>query len=162
MSASNVAGAQQQWAERGNIPKWRRWCGGAAIQHQELLALQPKVWGASDFSSLSKSKCSKIWSFLKNIFLAGENEVGFCLSRHELWVGCWPTLCIQIPRDTWPKLLRQQQVNLSYIAVTLIKICRNQLLTDILLSCGQQIKKLIFNVCADYRSVVDCHNIIAR
>ena len=45
---------------------------------------------------------------------------------------------------------------------SLIEIFRNQLLTDILLSCGRQIKKLIFNVCADYRSVVDCHNIIAR
>jgi len=39
---------------------------------------------------------------------------------------------------------------------------RNQLLDHILCICGKQLTSLIYNVCADYRSVVDCHNIIAR
>jgi len=39
---------------------------------------------------------------------------------------------------------------------------RNPLLDKILKTCGTQIKTLIYNVFADYRSIVDCHNIIAK
>jgi len=39
---------------------------------------------------------------------------------------------------------------------------RNPLLEKILKACGKQIRTLIYNVFADYRSIVDCHNIIAR
>jgi len=39
---------------------------------------------------------------------------------------------------------------------------RNPLLFKILKTCGLRIKTLIYNVFADYRSIVDCHNIIAR
>jgi len=38
----------------------------------------------------------------------------------------------------------------------------NSLLNNILSICGQKLEKLVFNVCADYRSVVDCHNIIGQ
>jgi len=39
---------------------------------------------------------------------------------------------------------------------------RNSLLDHILGICGEKLSTLIYNVCADYRSVVDCHNIIAK
>ena len=39
---------------------------------------------------------------------------------------------------------------------------RNPLFDKILKTCGTQIKTLIYNVFADYRSIVDCHNIIAK
>jgi len=38
----------------------------------------------------------------------------------------------------------------------------NPLLEKILSICGQQLSCLIFNVCAEYWSIVECHNIIAR
>jgi len=38
----------------------------------------------------------------------------------------------------------------------------NPLLDRILESCGSKLKTLIFNVDAEYRSIVDCHNMIAR
>eukprot|EP00092_Neocalanus_flemingeri_P026042 GFUD01028227.1.p1 GENE.GFUD01028227.1~~GFUD01028227.1.p1 ORF type:complete len:553 (+),score=129.57 GFUD01028227.1:75-1733(+) len=39
---------------------------------------------------------------------------------------------------------------------------QNSLLDHILGICGEKLSTLIYNVCADYRSVVDCHNIIAK
>jgi len=38
----------------------------------------------------------------------------------------------------------------------------NPLLQNILSVCGHQLSCLIFNVCAEYGSIVECHNIIAR
>jgi len=39
---------------------------------------------------------------------------------------------------------------------------QNPLLDHILSICGDRLSTLIYNVCADYRSIVDCHNIIAK
>jgi len=38
----------------------------------------------------------------------------------------------------------------------------NPLLDRILESCGHKLRTLIYSVCAEYRSIVDCHNIIAK
>ena len=108
----------------------------------------------------------------------------------ESWRKCGWTLCSKTSRSNWTSPLSTFSnisvhsiwtsmtttgffVSLDWNSFMTTKIekkeevpwwlcTRNPLLEKILKACGKQIKTLIYNVFADYRSIVDCHNIIAR
>lgn len=52
--------------------------------------------------------------------------------------------------------------NLQTLDLNFYDNTQNELFRKILETCGPQLTTLVFNVCADYRSVVDYHNVIAR
>jgi hypothetical protein len=52
--------------------------------------------------------------------------------------------------------------NLSTLDLNFYDRNQNSLLDHILEICGSKLSTLIYNVCANYRSIVDCHNIIAQ
>jgi len=52
--------------------------------------------------------------------------------------------------------------NLSMLDLNFYDRHQNNLLDHILEICGEKLSTLIYNVCANYRSIVDCHNIIAK
>ena len=111
-------------------------------------------------------------------------------SFFESWRKCGWTLCSKTSRSNWTSPLSTFSnisvhsiwtsmtttgffVSLDWNSFMTTKIekkeevswwlcTRNPLLEKILKACGKQIKTLIYNVFADYRSIVDCHNIIAR
>ena len=108
-------------------------------------------------------------------FKVGEDAVGLCVPRLLVPTGRRPSQRLQTSSYTRSELLWQPQVfcnlGLKFIydnknwkkeEVPWWLCARNPLLEKILKACGKQIKTLIYNVFADYRSIVDCHNIIAR
>ena len=133
------------------IISWRRWGW----------ILCSKTWALSWTWTL----CPHSTTYTPSISTS-MTTTGFLYTR-SIWISWANFLNLEQEHDCTKtsNVLFQMKIQVqiwNQLQHQIMTLFRNPLLDKILKTCGKQIKTLIYNVFADYRSIVDCHNIIAK